>query len=139
RVYKRERGEKCPEAASIDGAADSAARVFEIPEIAGLSDPYFVKLSLTDAPGAVVSSNFYWLSTKPDVSDWARGNGVYTPIKTYADMTALEKLAPVRVRMSSRAESRGADEVRGVTVENTGTGLAFGVRLRVLAGGRESA
>jgi exo-1,4-beta-D-glucosaminidase len=140
KVYNLDMTEKFSQTASIDIAPDSAARVFEIPEIAGLSDVYFVKLSLTDVPGEVVSSNFYWLSTKPDVSDWTRGNGVYTPIKSYADLTALEKLSPARVRLTpSRLETRGADEVRRVTVENTGTGLAFFVRLSVVAGDREIA
>jgi exo-1,4-beta-D-glucosaminidase len=139
KVYNLDMTEKFSKSASLDVASDSAARVFEIPEIAGLSDTYFVKLSLSDTPGAVVSSNFYWLSTKPDVSDWARGNGVYTPIKSYADLTALETLPPARVRMTSRVESKGADEVRRVTVENAGTGLAFFVRLSVVAGGREIA
>jgi exo-1,4-beta-D-glucosaminidase len=139
KVYNLDMTEKFSQTASVDVAPDSAARVFEIPETAGLSDTYFVKISLTDAPGKVVSSNFYWLSTRPDVSDWARGNGVYTPIKTYADLTALEKLPPTRVRMTSSAEAKGADEIRHVTVENTGTSLAFFVRLSVSAAGREIA
>jgi exo-1,4-beta-D-glucosaminidase len=140
KVYNLDMTENFSRTASIDIAPDSAARVFEIPEIAGLSDVYFVKLSLAEAPGAVVSSNFYWLSTKPDVSDWTRGNGVYTPIKSYADLTALEKLSPARVRLTpSRPETRGSDEVRRVTVENTGAGLAFFVRLSVMAGDREIA
>jgi exo-1,4-beta-D-glucosaminidase len=139
KVYNLDMTEKFSKSASIDVGPDSMTRVFEIPEIAGLSDTYFVKLSLTDVPGAVASSNLYWLSTKPDVSDWGRGNGVYTPIKSYADLTALEKLPPTRVRMSSRPEAKGSDELQRVTVENTGTSLAFFVHLRVLAGTREIA
>jgi exo-1,4-beta-D-glucosaminidase len=139
KVYNLDLAEKFSKTAPIDIPPDSAARVFELPDIAGLSDVYFVKLTLADKSGAVVSSNFYWLSTKPDVSDWARGNGVYTPIKSYADLTSLEKLPPTRVRMTSRAEPKGADEVSRVTIENTGKGLAFFVRLRVLAGSRDVA
>jgi exo-1,4-beta-D-glucosaminidase len=64
-----------------------------------------------------------------DVSDWAHGTGRYTPITTYADLTGLEQLPPVGVKVVSRAEQRGAEEVDHVTVENVGANLAFMVHL----------
>jgi exo-1,4-beta-D-glucosaminidase len=87
----------------------------------------------------VASSNFYWLSTKPDVSNWQAGNGRYTPLSSYADLTGLETLPKVALKLSSHSESKGGDEVEHVTVENPSNQLAFFVHLRVLAGGKEVA
>jgi exo-1,4-beta-D-glucosaminidase len=139
RVYNLDLTEKFSRTFPAVIAADGVARVMTIPEIAGLSDTYFVRLWLKDRAGKTVSENFYWLSTKPDVSDWSKTNGRYTPIASYADLTALERLPRTTLRVTSRAEARGADEVERVTIENTGKGLAFFVRLAVEAGGREVA
>ena len=109
-------------------------KAFEIPEIEGLSKTYYVRLRLEDAAGKLVSSNFYWLSTQPDVSDWAAGNGRYTPIKTYADLTGLEQLPKVKVTATSRAEQKGGDEVDHVTVANPSSSLAFMVHLTLRKG-----
>jgi exo-1,4-beta-D-glucosaminidase len=103
--------------------------VFQIPQVEGLSKTYFVRLTLADDGGKTVDSNFYWLSTQPDVSNWGAGNGRYTPIQTYADLTGLEQLPRVKVKAASRSEQQGKDQVEHVTVENTGSGLAFMVHL----------
>ena len=134
KVYNLDLAEKFSKAAPVDIGADSATRVFEIPEIAGLSRTYFVRLSLQDERGKQVSSNFYWLSTQPDVSDWAGSNGRYTPIKTFADLTALESLPVAKLRLTSRTELKGTEQIERVTVENPTSQLAFSVHLRVLKG-----
>jgi len=134
KVYNLDLTEKFSKTATVDIGEDSVVRVFEIPEMEGLSTTYFVRLTLQDSAGKPVTSNFYWLSTQPDVSDWAAGNGRYTPIKTYADLTGLEKLAPVKVKATSRAEQKGGEEVQQVTVQNTGSALAFMVHLTVRKG-----
>jgi exo-1,4-beta-D-glucosaminidase len=134
KVYNLDLAEKFSKAAPVDIGADSATRVFEIPEISGLSRTYFVRLSLQDEGGKQVSSNFYWLSTQPDVSDWAGSNGRYTPIKTFADLTALESLPITKLRLTSRTELKGTEQIERVTVENPTSQLAFSVHLRVLKG-----
>ena len=134
KVYNMDLAEKFSKTAPVDIGEDSVTRAFEIPQIDGLSKTYLVRLGLQDAGGKAVSSNFYWLSTQPDVSDWAKGNGRYTPIKTYADLTGLEQLSPVKVKMTSRAEQKGPEEIDHVTVENTGSQLAFMVHLTVRKG-----
>src|SRR5262249_41964259 len=121
-------------AASVDIPADRSTRVFQVPEPEGLSGVYFLRLTLQDAAGKPVSRNFYWLSRQPDVSDWAASNGRYTPIKSYADLTGLQALPAVRVKVSSRSEQRGEEQVERVTVENPTAQLAFSVRLRLMKG-----
>lgn len=134
KVYNADLAEKFSKTASLDIEPDNAARVFTLPHIDGLSSVYFVKLSLQDSAGKPVSSNFYWLSTQPDVSDWAKGNGRYTPISTYADMKGLEALPEAKVTLASRTEQKGPDEIEHVTVANPSSHLAFFVHLTVWKG-----
>ena len=134
KVYGLDMAEKFSKTATVEIGPDSAARVFEIPDVAGLSGAYFVKLDLTDAAGKPVSSNFYWLSTQPDVNDFSRNNGRYTPISKYADFTALAGLPQAPVKLATRTEARGAEQVEHVTLENPSANLAFFVHLRLLKG-----
>jgi exo-1,4-beta-D-glucosaminidase len=134
KVYNIDLSEKFSKTAPVDLAEDSAARIFTIPEIAGLSTAYFLRLQLRDAAGKLASSNFYWLSTQPDVSDWNRSNGRYTPIKTYADLTGLAALPPAQVAVSSRGETRGGERLEHVTARNPSPHLAFFVHLTILKG-----
>jgi exo-1,4-beta-D-glucosaminidase len=122
-VYNLDLTEKFSKTVSLDIAPDSSTVAFTIPPIDGLSKTYFVQLKLDD------SSNFYWLSTQPDVSNWSKGDGRYTPIETYADLTALETLPMPKLTVWSRSESRGAQELTHVTVSNPGLHLAFFVHL----------
>jgi exo-1,4-beta-D-glucosaminidase len=93
-----------------------------------------VRLVLEDASGKAVSTNFYWLSTKPDDLDWDQSTWYYTPQKSYADYTALNNLPPVELRYSAESTLQGAeggDGVTRVTVENPSRHLAFAVHLMV--------
>ena len=134
KVYNLDMAEKFSKTATVDIGPDSASRVFEIPEIVGLTSAYFVKLDLQDAAGKPVSSNFYWLSTQPDENDWGHSDGRYTPISKYADLTALNQLPPVQLKLATRLESRASEQVEHVTLENPSPNLAFFVHLRVLKG-----
>ena len=77
----------------IDVPADSSMRVFVLPEPTGTTDGtgYFADLRLTGADGKPISTNFYWLSTHPDVladsSTWYN-----TAVKSYANYTGLRSL-----------------------------------------------
>ena len=113
---------------------DSAARIFAIPEIAPLTSAYFLRLDLEDTSGKEMSSNFYWLSQKPDIMDWEKGDGYYTPEKSFADFSGLSKLPRVRLKVSSRFATRGADGSAQVTVINPSPRLAFFIHLRAVNG-----
>jgi exo-1,4-beta-D-glucosaminidase len=139
KAYDLDLAEKFSRTTRVDIAEDSVARVFQIPELPRLSTTYFVKLELRNPAGDAVSRNFYWLSTKPDVSNWEASNGRYTPLRSYADFTALESLPRVKLRWSSRAAEQDAEHAERVTVENPGKAIAFLVHLRLMAGNREVA
>ncbi len=116
---------------ALDVDADSSTRVLTIPQIEGLTPTYFIRLNLADALGKTVSDNFYWLSTKPDVLDWAHTDWYYTPTKQLEDFTALKTLPTVTLTGSESAERRGEETVVHVTVRNPGKALAFQVHLRI--------
>jgi exo-1,4-beta-D-glucosaminidase len=102
-----------------------------LPEIQGLSETYFLRLTLQDATGKIVGSNFYWLSTSPETLDWEKSNWYTTPTATYANFTALKQLPKEKLDVSSTSERNGDESTTRVTVKNQGKGLAFFVHLKV--------
>jgi exo-1,4-beta-D-glucosaminidase len=134
RVYNLDLAEKFSKDAVVDILPDSSTSAFTIPDLDGLTRIYFVRLALEDPHGKRVSSNFYWLSTKPDVSDWDASTWYYTPIRSYADFTALQGLPQVKLKLSSMVEAKGDDTLSHVTVENPTRQLAFFVHLRIRKG-----
>jgi exo-1,4-beta-D-glucosaminidase len=114
--------------ASVDVAADGVARAFAIPAIADLTTTYFVRLAMHDSAGREVSRNFYWLSTQDDQLDWANTKWYYTPTTRHANLTALASLPPTTLQHSPTF----GDAPRRVTVRNTGSALAFQVRLKLV-------
>jgi exo-1,4-beta-D-glucosaminidase len=131
RVIGADMAEKFSREVKADIAEDSSTRVLTLPEISGLSSTYFVSLQLLSAEGAIVSRNFYWLSSKPETLDWDKSNWYMTPTKTFADFTALNSLPPAALKVASENKQDGASRTTVVTVTNTGKSLAFGVRLKL--------
>ncbi|HEY3734090.1 MAG TPA: beta-mannosidase [Streptosporangiaceae bacterium] len=101
---------------------------------------YFVELLLRQH-GAVVDRNVYWLSTHPDVVNWAKSTGdVHATLSQYANLRALSTLpaAAVSVRAVTipRSGPDGDNLVTTVTITNTspGSGVAFFLRADVRRG-----
>lgn len=113
---------------------DSSVQAFGIPELSGLSRTYFVRLSLQDQEGKIVSRNFYWLSTHPDVFNWGASTWFYTPLQSFADFRDLQRLPHVALRISAQNEVAGVQSKETVLVENPTRHLAFFVHMRVLKG-----
>jgi exo-1,4-beta-D-glucosaminidase len=138
RIFGVDGSQKFAKDTVIDVPADSSMRVFLLPEPAGVEGAYFVDLRLIGADGNPISSNFYWLSTRPDVladtSTW-----YMTPVKSYADYTALRGMPSQIVRATARFTSRGDSGQARVTLRNPGAAIAFFVRLEVTGRGGEEA
>jgi exo-1,4-beta-D-glucosaminidase len=119
--------------AETDVAADSSTRVFSIPETAVSSSPIsFVKLSMADAAGRPLSSNFYWLPAKSSSFDWDKTTFFYTPSPAYEDLSALSSLPVVKLQSNATLASKGDSGTIAVQVRNPSSHLAFQVRLEVL-------
>jgi exo-1,4-beta-D-glucosaminidase len=129
-VYDLNMVEKHKQQVTIDAAADSANRAFVIPEMQDITPTYFLLLTLDDASGKRLSSNLYWLSTKPETLDWAKSTWYYTPASSYADFTALNSLPKVRLQRSAQTERQGENVRTVVTLKNPSKSIAFAVRLK---------
>lgn len=114
--------------------ADAVVRAFAIPALPNLTTTYFLRLTLRDMVGQVVSLNTYWLSTVPDVLDWDRSEWYYTPVSSYADFTALQSLPPVDLTLAERTQARGAENYHCITVTNPSPVVAFAVHLKIKKG-----
>jgi len=132
KLYNLDLSEKFSKELTLDVPADGVVKAFTVPEIEGLSTTYFVRLSLSDATGKTLSTNFYWLSTKPDVMDWTQSTWYRTPVTSHADLTGLATLPAVELRVSATFETQGDDGITRVVVENPGKSLAFPVHLKVI-------
>jgi len=116
---------------TIDLAADAATKAFDLPKPDNLSTTYFLKLWLHDPSGALVSDNFYWLSTKPDTMDWKRHKDtVYTPQKDFADLTGLNSIPQVKLQVEAVDNIVGPSTEFRVRIKNPSNSVAFLVRLR---------
>jgi exo-1,4-beta-D-glucosaminidase len=136
KIYNIDATEKAAKEATLDLGPDSSNKAFALPDVPGISNTYFVRLQLHDAKGALVSDNFYWLSSKVDTLDWEhKQDTVYTPQKEFADLTGLNSLPPVNLTVSAvAAKNEQANRGMRVTVKNPSSSLAFMVHLRLTRG-----
>ncbi|MGB2865624.1 MAG: sugar-binding domain-containing protein, partial [Sedimentisphaerales bacterium] len=71
----------------IDTEPESSTKIFELPELLNISMTYFLDLRLNNDKGIEIGSNFYWLSTRPDVLDYdtkVEPWPYFTPSKEFA-------------------------------------------------------
>src|SRR3984893_1103100 len=135
KIYNLDALEKASRDATVDIASDSSSKAFDLPNVAGLSTTYFLRLQLHDGSGKLVSDNFYWLSTKADTLDWAkRKDTVYTPQKEFADLTGLNSLPQVTLSAGAVTNSAGGKDTVTVTVKNPSKSVAFMAHLRLTRG-----
>ncbi len=134
KVYNLDLSTMFSKSVEVDSAPDSSTRTFNLPRIDGLSKTYFVRLLLENGSGKVVSRNFYWLSAQPDASDWKSSTWYYTPISSYADLTGLQTLSKIGLRIMNRTQARNGHTVTHVFVENPTSHLAFFVHLQITKG-----
>jgi len=134
RVLNLDATEKFAKEATVNAAPDSSNALFKLPAIEGLSPTYFLRLETRDAAGKLLSSNTYWLSTKPETLDWAKSTWYYTPIAQFADFTALKDLPSVKLQVTAHTDTLAEQQTTRVVLENPDKALAFSVRLKVAKG-----
>ncbi len=135
KIYSLDAKEKASRDATLDLGADSSTKAFNLPKPDGLTPTYFLKLELHDAAGKLVSDNFYWLSTKPDVLDWGKKKDtVYTPQKEFGDLTGLNSLPKAKVAITQTVQGSGSNSSLTVIAENRSGSVAFMVHPRLTRG-----
>jgi exo-1,4-beta-D-glucosaminidase len=115
----------------LDAPANASRKVFDLPKIKKLTRTWFLDLQLQDNAGNPLAENFYWLSTKPDVLDYTKNEWFFTPCKEWADLTALNGLAPAAVQAEYGMSDQGGDKEITVTLRNPGKQIAFFIELSV--------
>jgi exo-1,4-beta-D-glucosaminidase len=117
--------------AQLDVPADKVVTAFQLPSrLDGLTPVYFLQLELADRAGEIVSRNFYWLSTDPDILDWEKRIGTaYTPQSAFANLRGLAALPKTTVTVKA---SNGDTATTRVTLINAGADVAFMLRLSLL-------
>jgi exo-1,4-beta-D-glucosaminidase len=111
----------------------SSIEIFTLPDFPGITATYFLDMRLIEKNGTQKASNFYWLSTQPDVLDYqakVHPWEYYTPSKQYADFTLLSSLSPTTV--TKRREMKTDNNKLTVELENIGDNIAFAVKLDII-------
>jgi exo-1,4-beta-D-glucosaminidase len=132
RVFDFNLAQKFGREATVDIPSDGVVRAFVIPRQTEITTTYFLRLALTDTSGREVSRNFYWLSSEEDVIDWKSAKWFYTPTARHANLSALTKLPETTITVAPRFETNGSEHAARVPVTNTGTALAFQIRLKLI-------
>jgi exo-1,4-beta-D-glucosaminidase len=115
---------------SVD--VDGIQKCFAIPQIANLSQVYFVRLSLKDSKQQTRSINWYWLSQKADSLNWKTSKWFYTPQSSFSDYTALNNLPATTLDVNYSTEKKKTETTQTITIKNTGKSVAFFIHVRVL-------
>ena len=97
-----------------------------------LTATYFLDLRIFKEKGDLVDANFYCLSVKPETLDEANSTWYVTPVKDFADLTALSGLKPVALKVKSDFSKSGPSTKVTVDLENPSSDLALMIELRVV-------
>lgn len=108
---------------------NESVRIFDMPELANLTETYFLDLRLKDGEGKMIGINFYWLSTQPDVLDFENSEWFITPNKSYADLTGIDHLKEIEIKVDHEFIDMGDTiQVKSI-LENKTDQLAFFIKL----------
>ncbi len=111
--------------------ANTSKKIIDLPDFKDISTTYFLNLKISDDEN-VLATNFYWLSTKPDVNDWEHSQWYYTPCKEYADFTQLQSLDSAQVRVKHKISiNENGDMTVGFELENISPNIAFFLELSI--------
>jgi exo-1,4-beta-D-glucosaminidase len=132
RVWDLEANEVLNKKLKVESKPESAQELLTLPDLTGISDTYFLDLRLFDSVGTQIASNFYWLSTKPDILDYQAKIvpwEYYTPSKQFADFTLLNSLASTTVEVQHNLKTEDYHNILSVELKNTGSSIAFAIEL----------
>jgi len=115
KVFSYDMQEKWSRDVKINIAQNRYQEVFRIPQISDITPVYFVKLELADETGKVISSNFYWLSSK-----------------TPADFSELAKIEDVKLNYTYKTKEKDGQCIVSVKVKNPSAKLAFMNRVAII-------
>ncbi len=108
--------------------------VFSLPDSLPYSSSWFLRLQLLDQNHNAVSNNTYVLSTQKDLLDEEKSTWYVTPQSQYADLTALQYLPDVHLKMSTSPTTRDSNTYVTVKLKNPSPFPALMVHLNLKIG-----
>jgi len=132
RAFNIDLAEKVSKTAQVSVPVNGNAKALDIEWPEDMSTTFFLKLTLADANGKLLSDNFYWLSTVPDLPD-PHPRSFLNPEST-SDFTALEKMPATKLAVEKAFTTDGDEQVATVKLTNEGENLAFFVNLALTQG-----
>ena len=133
--YNLDGSRKYTNSATADVPPNSSRDVLSIARTQGLTPVYFVRCQLADNDGKVLAENTYWQSTTDDdLGSPANDEQFATSLSKWADLTALNHMAPVQVKVGGSLASDGNERTVTTTLTNNSNHIAFFVRVEVTAG-----
>ena len=105
--------------------------VVRAPRIPRVNNVAFLRLVLNGADGDVLSRNVYWLLKSLDVLEWGHSSWYHTPVKPYADTTALQSLEATKV---ITIVAKVVAQSMPVTLENQSNFPTLFIRLSLVDG-----
>jgi len=100
-----------------------------VSELGAIKDVVFLRLVLKDDTGSVLSRNVYWIAKEIDTLDWGKSDWYYTPTSKYSNFSALNKLGPANMSITT---TKAAEGVTRLTLENLSNVPAFFVSLSLV-------
>jgi len=115
------------EVPEINLAAGTSTEVMTMARDSKLDSVFFVRLRLKDARDAVLAENVYWASNTDDVVGNPNDPAQFkTELEQWADLSALNTLAPVNVKLACATEE--------FKLTNNSSRIAFFLRAQMTAG-----
>lgn len=106
--------------------SDLSKKVFQLDSIAGNG---FLALELYDKKGNFIVRNFYCLSGKKDIYDWAKTNWIRTPLKEYADFIGMSSLPETALEIKHSMEVTGSEYSVQLELKNNSQVISLMTRL----------
>ncbi len=131
RIFDGASKERYSKSIEFAAAADQIQKLDVLPVPEGISPVYFVDLRLLKDKNALIDTNFYCLSAKEETLDEGAATWYVTPVKEYADFTALSHLEPARLRVKDKISTEGPITKISLEIENDSKNLAFFVEMSV--------
>jgi len=119
---------------SVQVPFNGTTQVMALPRYPQSTPVFFVRCQLSDSAGSLVGENTYWQSQKDDdMGDRKNDSAFDLKQDSWADMTALNTMAPVRLELSAHQSTTESGTQVAIRLHNPSERIAFFERAAVSA------
>ena len=123
------------EVKNVTVGPESAAEAMTIPRVSNLGPVYFVRCELRDEHNTVLADNVYWqAATDDDLGDTKNDEQFKTNLARWSNMSALNALPKVQVKVASEFFAQGGQGTARITLSNDSNHVAFFLRTEITRG-----